>query len=345
MAENQKTNLATVRFSSGVGNTLQIKFPKVVSSEKDNTEYIYYTEEGEYLGGNINSSKVFLSTKNEYNKAKESHNWNSLNIENNALKEKSRTISHSYLIDVAGIIFAESSQYRYNENNFPEELKYEMFALASVYKVNKVAFAKSSNTKKIYTEKTPQQRNTKKVEKIAIESIIKVYFLNKEKDWSNGANMWDGAEQAMFPIEEDSFFIKRNKKSTTRFELHMNTMGWRISDEHYQKWKKGVTDLGVTFKAPKEKFTPSLKIPPKTFLPPFQVEKLDPEHFKDKDKYKWFVTKAEKRRTFEKNKEEKNTNRNLRYYTENTITLQSKAVYLGTIFWKSENNIEKRIKK
>ena len=40
MAENQKTNLATVRFSSGVGNTLQIKFPKVVSSEKDNTEYI-----------------------------------------------------------------------------------------------------------------------------------------------------------------------------------------------------------------------------------------------------------------------------------------------------------------
>jgi len=35
MAENQKTNLATVRFSSGVGNTLQIKFPEVVSSQKD----------------------------------------------------------------------------------------------------------------------------------------------------------------------------------------------------------------------------------------------------------------------------------------------------------------------
>ena len=32
MAENQKTNLATVRFSSGIGNTLQIKFPEVVSS-------------------------------------------------------------------------------------------------------------------------------------------------------------------------------------------------------------------------------------------------------------------------------------------------------------------------
>ena len=60
MAENQKTNLATVRFSSGVGNTLQIKFPKVVSSEKDNTEYIYYTKEGDFLGGNENSNKVYI---------------------------------------------------------------------------------------------------------------------------------------------------------------------------------------------------------------------------------------------------------------------------------------------
>ena len=33
MAENKKTNLATVRFSSGVGNTLQIKFPKVKQKE------------------------------------------------------------------------------------------------------------------------------------------------------------------------------------------------------------------------------------------------------------------------------------------------------------------------
>lgn len=34
MAENQKTNLATVRFSSGIGNTLQIKFPKVARKEE-----------------------------------------------------------------------------------------------------------------------------------------------------------------------------------------------------------------------------------------------------------------------------------------------------------------------
>lgn len=35
----------------------------------------------------------------------------------------------------------------------------------------------------------------------------------------------------------------------------------------------------------------------------------------------------------------------LPYYSENTIALQSTATYLGTIFWKSENNINKRNKK
>ena len=34
------------------------------------------------------------------------------------------------------------------------------------------------------------------------------------------------------------------------YELHMNTMGWKISDEHYSLWKANV---GGRFKAPQEK--------------------------------------------------------------------------------------------
>ena len=34
------------------------------------------------------------------------------------------------------------------------------------------------------------------------------------------------------------------------YELHMNTMGWKISDEHYSLWKANV---GERFKAPQEK--------------------------------------------------------------------------------------------
>ena len=107
MAENKKTNLATVRFSSGVGNTLQIKFPKVVSSEKDNTEYIYYTKEGDFLGGNENSNKVYITTQEEYNKSK--NKWSSINKEENLLKLFDNPISHKDFLSYAGIINGEAS--------------------------------------------------------------------------------------------------------------------------------------------------------------------------------------------------------------------------------------------
>ena len=51
------------------------------------------------------------------------------------------------------------------------------------------------------------------------------------RDYSNGATMWDGAEQAQFSLDD-------TRRSTGRFEIHMNTMGWKISNEHYAKWKK-----------------------------------------------------------------------------------------------------------
>lgn len=52
--------------------------------------------------------------------------------------------------------------------------------------------------------------------------------------------MWDGAEQAMFPTSN-------KERSSNNWEIHMNTMGWTISDEHYEKWKKNV---GKAFIAP-----------------------------------------------------------------------------------------------
>ena len=38
---------------------------------EDNTEYVYYTKEGEFLGGKEDSKKVYLTTQIEYDKAKE----------------------------------------------------------------------------------------------------------------------------------------------------------------------------------------------------------------------------------------------------------------------------------
>ena len=43
------------------------------------------------------------------------------------------------------------------------------------------------------------------------------------------------------------------RRSTGRLEIHMNTMGWKISNEHYAKWKKNV---GKSFKAPQTRVAP-----------------------------------------------------------------------------------------
>lgn len=43
------------------------------------------------------------------------------------------------------------------------------------------------------------------------------------------------------------------RRSTGCLEIHMNTMGWEISNEHYAKWKKNV---GKSFKAPQTRVAP-----------------------------------------------------------------------------------------
>jgi hypothetical protein len=52
MAENQNTNLATVRFSSGVGNTLQIKFPPVKKEKSRFLPYLAFSGIEEHLQRN-----------------------------------------------------------------------------------------------------------------------------------------------------------------------------------------------------------------------------------------------------------------------------------------------------
>jgi len=53
-------------------------------------------------------------------------------------------------------------------------------------------------------------------------------------DYSNGAEQWDGAEQAMVSSTD------MNKASNGKFMFKMNVMGWSISNSHYQSWKGAV---------------------------------------------------------------------------------------------------------
>ena len=48
--------------------------------------------------------------------------------------------------------------------------------------------------------------------------------------------MWDGAEQAQFSLDD-------TRRSTGRFEIHMNTMGWKISDNIMRNGRKMLENL------------------------------------------------------------------------------------------------------
>ncbi|MEN2489574.1 hypothetical protein AAYQ05_17355 [Flavobacterium sp. B11] len=168
---------------------------------------------------------------------------------NNAkiLKENDVNITHKKFISSSSTIYGESSAYR-NNIGFITELSMEMFAIASVHKINKIAYGIDSDQAKLFRKTEIEKRNSTKMQ-LAIGALI--YSLTSENDASNGATMWDGAEQAQFLESDDRF-------STGKFEIHMNTMGWTISDEHYKKWKDGVEKLGGTFNVPQEKYSPGI---------------------------------------------------------------------------------------
>ncbi|NML69285.1 hypothetical protein HHL23_05690 [Chryseobacterium sp. RP-3-3] len=253
-----------------------------VPETQSDIEYIYYTKGGYYLGGLEKSVKVYLSNQEEYDKAKKDKKWSLINKESGLLKEKEKNILHQKFVEKASTIYGESSAYRSNIG-IEEELELEMLAIASVHKINKVAYGISSKQAILFRNTKIGKRNNTKMQ-LALSAIIR--SLTTNEDPSNGATMWDGAEQAAFSIEDDRF-------STGKFEIHMNTMGWSISAAHHSAWKKGVERLGASFEAPEEKYTPG-------------------------------------------------KNPNNKYSTMNTIALESRAVYLGTIFWKELKTRKKK---
>lgn len=152
------------------------------------------------------------------------------------------SITHDHFVTQAATIYGESSAYRASQ--VTDELKNEMKAIAVVHQKNKIAYGKESKKAKEYLDLTPKARSNSNFKKAATEAII--YAIKGGIDLSNGATMWDGEEQALFDV--DDCHVPLNNKT---IELHMNTMGWFISDALYEQWKKNIGES--RFKAPKEK--------------------------------------------------------------------------------------------
>lgn len=149
-------------------------------------------------------------------------------------------INNDVFIKKASIAYGESTAYK---SPMIDELKYEIYAIASVNSRNSIAYGENNDQAKLFRATDAEKRNNTKMQ-YAIGAVINM--LIGGLDYSNGATMWDGQEQSLYNEDEKRGWVGN-------FELHMNTMGWSIKDEHYIKWKD---NIGGKFKAPQQRISP-----------------------------------------------------------------------------------------
>lgn len=151
-------------------------------------------------------------------------------------------ITHTEFLRRASTVFGESSSpyYPYGGRDFGE-LVSEMLGIAYVHENNKTAYGANNPQADAFRNTSNSERNATNMS-VAIFAVISV-ITKAFSDPSNGATHWDGAEQAQYPASD----TRGSTGGRRSFEIHMNTIGWSISNEHYQKWKENV---GSSFKAP-----------------------------------------------------------------------------------------------
>jgi hypothetical protein len=211
------------------------------SSENATTENIevhpnaYYNNDGTFLGYDSKNNNNEVYTADSATKNSDG----STTFEN---ATKIKNITHEAFQKEAATVYGESSAYKMN--TVTQDLKNEMYGIASVHQKNNIAYGANSPKAKEFLNLTPESRNNSSFKKAAVEALINAKTGGADK--SNGAVMWDGKEQALYPASQDTFSIDG-------FELHMNTMGWSIDSTHYETWK---TNVGSSFQAPQSKSAP-----------------------------------------------------------------------------------------
>ncbi len=173
---------------------------------QDDTEYIYYTEEGLFLGGDESSDKVYLTTQSEYDIAKEDEKWSVVNSDE--LKLFDESISHNDFLIYGGIISGEATNSEATRVGISEtELQEERYAFGNMVhnfmsSTNKKTISdiprnysyalkeKTSAFKKV-AESKPDDRSDKWIQ-CALFGVINA--LQDGRDYSNGASFWDGGD-------------------------------------------------------------------------------------------------------------------------------------------------------
>ena len=198
----------------------------------------YYTKGGEWImNDNIDDDKVYIVTVTTGENGEREIDYDNRRL---------LPITHTEFLRRAATVFGESSSpdYPFGGDDF-QELVAEMAGIAYVHINNKKAYGENNPQAKAFKNTTSSQRNGTNMQ-VALFAIIN--SLTGGYDPSKGADGWDGAEQAEYSEDDDRF--RDDKKGR---ELHMNTMGWIISNDLHKKWKANV---GSSFKAPQIKVSP-----------------------------------------------------------------------------------------
>ena len=175
----------------------------------DNTEYIYYSKEGLYLGGIESSPKVYLSTQGEYDKAKKDKKWSLINKESNLLKENEKSISNNDFNYISYVVKMESG------DNDLKELKCIAFASYNrSKKVNKTWRGLLSTTYSSVPNKKLLSISDKDSKSINTRKAVISVLLN-ETDITKGAEFWDGTDFLAWGNSEQNPY---NKLGQNKFD-------------------------------------------------------------------------------------------------------------------------------
>lgn len=186
----------------------------------------YDKESGKYLGtsGAAPGERVYVANSGNVSRNPDGTG----HVELNNIEDLPTT--HTQFQSDASTIFGESSSFSAHWQN-TDELAFEMATIAYIYTYrNRTAYG-------INSAKAVQYRNTniyRRNDDMHKANWALINAIRKGTDYSNGATQWDGPEQGQYPASITAL----HPPDHPNWVLHMNDSGWRISDEHYAKWKR-----------------------------------------------------------------------------------------------------------
>lgn len=223
--------------------------PEIVNTAVEG--YFYVKDTGEYAGKNGTSENCYILNDDvAVSKDLENAKYQTSQVQK-------LSFTHETFRKKAATVYGESTAYKFvktakNANN-------EIYAIAEVFKVNSKAYGAKSEQAKEFLKSSDKENNSWESRKAAYAAIIYTDLNANPSKYSNGATHWDGKEQAIYETDKRGITLDKDvetegeftdKVDKSKFELHMNTWGWYIKDEHYKEWKK---NIGTDFKAPQKK--------------------------------------------------------------------------------------------